>query len=528
MNTFLNELWPAFGKIIIIDFLRYFIPAGTAFLLFWISLKKILTHRFIQSRWPNSSRLWFEFRYSLSTVIIFAIIGTAVHLSNQKGYIHIYHDFHEYGSTYLLLSLVVMIIFHDTYFYWTHRWMHHPKIYRHIHKVHHMSTNPSPWAAYSFHPLEAIVQAMVLPIILAVMPVHNLILFLFLGYMILRNVLGHLGFELFPRGFIGNKWLNWNTTTTHHNMHHHYFNCNYGLYFLWWDRWMKTNDKRYEKQFKEVTSRKKVYPVNLKMVFPLLIVPTTFYAQSPSGKWMTFNEETGNPLSIVYIYQDQKNESWEGRIDSIILQPNQGENPVCINCPANFKGKPVIGMQFLWDFEQSDNEWIGGKILDPQSGNIYDSKIWLSGDREIKVRGYGGPFDLFYKTQTWIQLEGKGIEGLWQTIDDTYNQIKSLIRLKITDNKLTGTIDKIYLLPHESNYPVCVECKGELKNKPIVGMRLMKGFVKNGDDWLDGTILDPANGLIYSAKFWLEDNNTLMIRGYWGPFYRTQRWKRFN
>ncbi|MEQ9377698.1 MAG: DUF2147 domain-containing protein [Imperialibacter sp.] len=527
MDTLLNEFLSAYGKIIIIDFLRYFIPASAAFLIFWLLLKKALNHRFIQSNWPKTTKLWYEFRYSLSTVLIFATIGTGVHLANQKGYFHIYHDIPEYGWAYFMLSLVIMIVFHDTYFYWTHRWMHHPRIYKYIHKVHHMSTNPSPWAAYSFHPLEAIVQALVLPIMLVFMPVHGLILFIFLTYMILRNVHGHLGFELFPKGFIRNNWINWHTTTTHHNMHHHYFNCNYGLYFLWWDKWMKTNDKRYEEEFQEVTSRKKSCPVKLKALTLLLLFTVSAQAQSPTGKWMTFNESTGAPLSVIHIYQNSQTNSWEGKIDSVILQPNQGKNPICISCPDDFKDQPVLGLQFVWGFKKSGNEWIDGKILDPESGSIYNSKIWFESEDEIRVRGYGGPFDLFYRTQTWRRLSGNGINGLWETIDDRFQQVKAHVKLEEKGNELTGTIQKIFLLPHEGNYPICVECDGHLKDKPIVGMKFMYGFKENGDDWDNGSILDPANGVTYWAKFWLKDKDTLMIRGYWGPFYRTQEWKRY-
>lgn len=525
MEWSFENLLRAYTHIVVADFLRYFIPASIAFLLFWVLLKRVLTHRFIQARWPKASSLWFEFRYSLSTVLIFAAIGTCLHFANQNGLIHIYHNTAEYGWGYLLLSLVVMVVFHDTYFYWTHRWMHLPKIYKYVHRVHHVSTNPSPWAAYSFHPLEAVVQALVLPLILIFLPVHKAVLLLFLGYMIVRNVHGHLGFELFPKGFIRNRWLNWHTTTTHHNMHHHQFNCNYGLYFLWWDKWMKTKDKNYESHFQEVTSRKRATSGKA-LVSLLLLWSGALSAQSPSGKWMTFHEETGHPLSIIHIYQNPNTDSWEGTIDSIIIQPNQGENPVCTHCPGVFKDKSVIGMNFLWDFEQVDEEWVDGKILDPESGTIYSSKIWSSGEREIQVRGYGGPFELFYRTQTWRQLNGKGIEGVWEIIDDRYEQVKAHVRLEVRGTKLTGTILKLFLLPHEGNFPLCVECDDELKNTPIVGLRLMSGFVNQSTGWEDGTILDPANGLTYSARFWLKDEKTLVIRGYWGPFYRSQEWKR--
>ena len=159
------------------------------------------------------------------------------------------------AGRYLGFSFILALVYHDTYFYWTHRLMHHPRIYRRVHKVHHMSTNPSPWAAYSFHPFEAIIQALAFTFMILILPLHPLVLFLFLVNMITRDVLGHIGFELFPNGFTKQRWLNWNTTSTHHNLHHRYFKYNYGLYFSWWDNLMKTTHPQYHETFNEVKER---------------------------------------------------------------------------------------------------------------------------------------------------------------------------------------------------------------------------------------------------------------------------------
>jgi sterol desaturase/sphingolipid hydroxylase (fatty acid hydroxylase superfamily) len=243
--------------ILLSDFLRYFLVAGAAFLIFWVLARQRLRHRFIQRKFPKAKRLWYEFRYSLSTVFIFSLSGLGIYWAKESGYTQIYSDFATYGWGYFVISLFMMLLFHDAYFYWTHRLMHHPRIYRYVHKVHHMSTNPSPWAAYSFHPYEAIVQAFSFVLMVFLLPLHPLTLFIFLAYMITRDVLGHLGFELFPKGFTRNKWLSWHTTTTHHSLHHEYFNYNYGLYFSWWDNLMKTTHPEYDQAFEEVKARRK-------------------------------------------------------------------------------------------------------------------------------------------------------------------------------------------------------------------------------------------------------------------------------
>ncbi|MFZ6010027.1 MAG: DUF2147 domain-containing protein, partial [Bacteroidota bacterium] len=93
---------------------------------------------------------------------------------------------------------------------------------------------------------------------------------------------------------------------------------------------------------------------------------------------------------------------------------------------------------------------------------------------------------------------------------------------------LKGYIRKIFVLPHEGTDPVCAACNDELKDKKIVGMKIIWGFTPDGNKWIDGKILDPGNGRIYTSSIWLEDADTLKVRGYLGPFYRSQVWKRRN
>jgi Delta7-sterol 5-desaturase len=530
----MNQFFEVYPFIFLFDLLRYLIPASMAFLIFWVIFRKRWSHLFIQLTCPTKAQVISEILYSMSTVVIFSLIGFCVYTADKNGYINIYVDVADYGWPYFFVSLVVMILFHDFYFYWTHRLMHHRRLFKYIHKVHHDSTNPTPWAAYSFHPFEAIIQAMVLPIILIIMPIHSTVVFLFTTYMILQNVRGHLGFEMLPKRFLKAKLFNWNLTTVHHNMHHQYFNCNYGLYFSWWDKWMNSNHKKYENTFEEVTSResKKKSPEKAirEAAALIILIATSMFAhgQSPEGTWTTFDESTGNPLAEIKIENTVK--GLEGRIAKIMLQPHQGEDPICVKCDGKRKNQKVIGMEFLWGFKKSGTEWADGKILDPESGEIYESKLWMEQDNTLLVRGYGGPLNLFYRTQTWKRLEGtantQSPEGTWETIDDHWNKVKSLVEIKLSAGELKAVIKKIYLLPNEGNDPICTECTGELKERKVVGMKMLWGFVREGTKWIDGNILDPGNGSTYSSTLWLVDNNTLKVRGYLGPFYRSQTWRR--
>ena len=135
--------------------------------------------------------------------------------------------------------------------------MHRPRLYPILHRAHHRSTNPTPWAAYAFDPLEAFVQAGIIPLVLFLYPIHPLAFFIFMSWQITFNVLGHTGFEIFPRWFL-DSWLGkFMNTPTNHVMHHQYFTSNFGLYFNLWDRLMKTNHDNYETRFREVTSHPK-------------------------------------------------------------------------------------------------------------------------------------------------------------------------------------------------------------------------------------------------------------------------------
>ena len=246
------ERWPL---IFAIDALRYAIPASFAFLVFWTWKWEAFAHRRIQPRRPSTKAFRREIRYSISTAMIFATVGLATFHLVRAGVLRTYDHVADLGWPYWAASIVLAIVFHDAYFYWTHRAMHHPRLFKRVHRVHHLSTSPSPWAAYAFAPLEALVNALVVPLILLVLPMHESAIFVFLIYMIVMNVIGHLGIELYPRWFVRSRWTRWYSTSTHHNLHHRDFEGNYGLYFTWWDRLMGTQHPGYVQTFEAVTPR---------------------------------------------------------------------------------------------------------------------------------------------------------------------------------------------------------------------------------------------------------------------------------
>lgn len=259
MSSFPNFFEITAGSFIDVG-VRYGFFAGLAWLLGYVLFKRRWLHRKIIARFPSSPDVRREIRYSLLALAIFALSGAGTIQLARMGWTQLYWRVGDYGWTWFWLSIGATILLHDTWFYWTHRLVHHRRLFRWCHRVHHLSHNPSPWAAYAFDPLESVVQAAIFPLAALVMPLHPIAFTLFMGWQITHNVIGHSGYEIYPR-WLMDSWLGQILNTpTNHVMHHEKLRGNYGLYFNVWDRIMGTNHPEYEKRFREVTSRKRQEP----------------------------------------------------------------------------------------------------------------------------------------------------------------------------------------------------------------------------------------------------------------------------
>ena len=235
---------------------RYYFVAGVAFFICYVLLRRWIKGRKIQAKFPAASDYLREILYSSFTILIFALVPTfLVFHPWARGYNTLYAEIDEKGLLYYWGLYPILFLIHDTYFYWTHRWMHQPRVYRLFHLAHHRSTNPSPWAAYAFHPLEAIVEVGIFVVFLLFIPIHKTHLLIFFFLSIVYNVYGHLGWEIYPRGF-HRTWIGrWVNTSVSHNQHHRYVLGNYGLYFLFWDLWMGTLRTDYDEAYVEATQK---------------------------------------------------------------------------------------------------------------------------------------------------------------------------------------------------------------------------------------------------------------------------------
>jgi sterol desaturase/sphingolipid hydroxylase (fatty acid hydroxylase superfamily) len=175
-----------------------------------------------------------EIGWSLASAAIYGVpAGIVAWGWANRGWTRIYADLHAFPLWYLPLSVLLYLLAHDAWFYWTHRLLHRPAWFRAAHAVHHASRPPTAWAAMSFHPLEAVAGAVVIPALVFLIPIHAAALGAVLAVMTVMGVTNHMGWELFPRALAQGGWL---ITASHHQQHHLRYACNYGLYFRFWDR----------------------------------------------------------------------------------------------------------------------------------------------------------------------------------------------------------------------------------------------------------------------------------------------------
>ena len=178
-----------------------------------------------------------EIGWSLASAAIYGVPAGIIAWGWQnRGWTLIYSELDAYPLWYAPLSLFAYLLAHDSWFYWTHRWMHRPRLFRIAHAVHHASRPPTAWAAMSFHPWEAVTGAVVIPALVFLIPVHVGVLGLILAIMTVMGVTNHMGWEMFPRALVHSRLGGWLITASHHQRHHEAYSCNYGLYFRFWDR----------------------------------------------------------------------------------------------------------------------------------------------------------------------------------------------------------------------------------------------------------------------------------------------------
>jgi lathosterol oxidase len=244
-----EQLLATFLALTVIIALRYVLISGLFYWLLW--RRKTEGGRAIKlmAGEPQPGAVAKEIGWSLLSSFIYAAPPAVVFELWRLGGTAVYMDLTAMPLWYLPVSVGIYLFLHDTYFYWTHRLMHHKRVFPVMHRVHHESRPPTPWASFSFHPYESVLGAIFLPALALVIPIHVGAVLFILTVMTLAAVLNHSGYEIFPRwwlrGWPGRHLI----TAAHHDLHHKHFSCNYGLYFRFWDKLMRTDIMESEYDF---------------------------------------------------------------------------------------------------------------------------------------------------------------------------------------------------------------------------------------------------------------------------------------
>lgn len=223
----------------------YFITASGLYWLLYSVFKKEPSDN--QTDKHRQETIVDDIKLSVLSVVFFALAASCFMLCYRAGITKVYtHLLQLKDLVYVAFSYAAVLLLQDTYFYFTHRLMHLPLLFKWAHQGHHQSRPPTPWTFFALEPTEALAQAVFLLSIVLVVPLHIGVLVAILVTMAVWTVGNHMGLQVVPSSETSNWWGQWFIGSTHHLIHHRHYNRHYGLYFTLWDRLLGTEDERYE------------------------------------------------------------------------------------------------------------------------------------------------------------------------------------------------------------------------------------------------------------------------------------------
>lgn len=370
---------------ILLNILRYVLIAGFAFFIFYKWFPSYFSKNKIQVKLAKTKDFIREISHSAQTTVVIAVVSVLVFSTPLAEYTQVYLNLPDRPLWWIPVSVVLMLIIHDTYFYWMHKTVHHPKLFKHIHLVHHKSINPTPFASFSFHIYESILEGLIAPILLLTLPLHPLSLLIFSTFSFLFNAYGHLGYEIMPKWFRRSFLFEILNTSTHHNIHHSKFKGNFGLYFRLWDRVMKTENPNYVKEYDVIQNRrfgkkeasnhswKSVITIFISGIALLSLLSfTNTKTSSIEGIWR--NDELGVVVKIL-----KKDNLYFGQVLS-------SDNPEDDN-KIKANGMVVLLKNFK---KQNETTYCCGKLYAPKKGIMIDATMTLKDANTIRLVGVYG------------------------------------------------------------------------------------------------------------------------------------------
>ena len=239
-------------------FWSLFLPfTALAFVLYFQNFGQIFSGKkapFLIYDGPEAIASKRERTNTLVNFVVFALIGLFLGFSIQNGWTKVYNS--SAGNwrdvLYYFGAFFAALFIHDFYFYVTHRILHLPFVYKKVHCWHHKSLSVNAWSAFSFHPIEGVLQIGIVLLVAFILPIHAVVLAVFAGFLLFMSVYGHCGYELRPNKL---KAFNAFNTSFHHAQHHQYIRFNFGIYSTLWDNLFKSNHPNYPADFEELAAK---------------------------------------------------------------------------------------------------------------------------------------------------------------------------------------------------------------------------------------------------------------------------------
>jgi ring-1,2-phenylacetyl-CoA epoxidase subunit PaaE len=226
------------------------------YIILWVIVEKFRPSNKIQlNKRAGSAQIKNEIINTALVIFTTSFFTSLILLLKDAGLTKLYLDTGRYGILYEILAGFIVLFVNDTWFYWVHRTLHRPSLYKYIHAEHHKSLDTTPFTTYSFHVIEGVLNTLIIFVVLTVMPVSLGVLAVVQLFGLFNNIKSHSGYEFYPRFFASVFPFNTLVTSTHHNLHHSEYNGNYGLMFRFWDLVQGTEIKETQNIFKAVHDR---------------------------------------------------------------------------------------------------------------------------------------------------------------------------------------------------------------------------------------------------------------------------------
>ncbi len=215
--------------IIVAGYIQYFMVSSISF--FTLYDRRLMKHRHFL---PNQVQK--EIAVTCKSIPWMALLSTFPFVAEVRGYSQLYENPDEYGWKYFVFSLFFFLFFTDMCIYWIHRGLHHPLIYKHFHKTHHLWIVPTPFASHAFNPIDGFLQSSPYHIFVFLFPMQKwlyIAMFMFVNFWTTSIHDANYKVPNLLKGIIN--------CSAHHTDHHTLFNYNYGQFFTLWDKLCKSH-----------------------------------------------------------------------------------------------------------------------------------------------------------------------------------------------------------------------------------------------------------------------------------------------